>query len=80
MFENKKPEEDEEAGDKVPGLSVELDERVCHDCGKQAPAWVQTCPSCGGELVERDELEPARDALLERLLAEDEAEDQADGI
>lgn len=32
--------------------------RTCHDCGYTAPAGVDVCPSCGGEMYQRDDDKP----------------------
>ena len=32
--------------------------RTCKDCGYTAPAGVDTCPSCGGEMYQRDDDKP----------------------
>ena len=32
--------------------------RTCRDCGYTAPAGVDTCPRCGGEMYQRDDDKP----------------------
>lgn len=32
--------------------------RICRDCGYTAPAGVDVCPSCGGEMYQRDDDKP----------------------
>lgn len=32
--------------------------RTCKDCGYTAPAGVETCPTCGGEMYQRDDDKP----------------------
>ena len=32
--------------------------RTCRDCGYTAPAGVETCPRCGGEMYQRDDDKP----------------------
>ena len=32
--------------------------RTCRDCGYTAPAGVDVCPSCGGEMYQRDDDKP----------------------
>ena len=39
--------------------------RTCRDCGYTAPAGVDVCPSCGGEMYQRDDDKP--DTIQNRL-------------
>lgn len=60
------------------GLSVDLDERHCGTCGRLLHPWEDRCPDDGGAAVAPGAVAPQRDALLARLLAEDDAEDRDD--
>lgn len=70
----RKRHEDEEPGGAGSGLHIDLDDRVCASCREDVPAWVPACPNCGGAVVRREELPPADDPLLRRLL--DRGEDE----
>lgn len=63
---------DEGGGDEEQGVSI----RRCEVCRRELLPWQDTCPDDGGRAVAPQEVEPEHDALLARLLAED---DEADG-
>jgi predicted amidophosphoribosyltransferase len=46
MFVDKQSGKEDEA---LPGsgLEVDLDRRVCPDCGREAPPWEEQCRDCG---------------------------------
>ena len=48
------------ADDAKKGFIVERlsSRRTCRDCGYTAPAGVDVCPSCGGEMYQRDDDKP----------------------
>ena len=62
---------DEGGGDEEQGVSI----KRCEVCRRELLPWEDTCPDDGGRAVTPQEVEPEHDALLARLLAEDDEED-----
>lgn len=65
---------DEGGGDEEQGVSI----KRCEVCRRELLPWEDTCPDDGGSAVTPQQIQPDHDALLARLLAEEEAAD-ADG-
>lgn len=66
---------DEGGGDEEQGVSI----KRCEVCRRELLPWQDTCPDDGGRAVAPQEVEPEHDALLARLLADDEDEDSGVG-
>lgn len=71
-FVNKNGGGQDETGPQGESLHVDIDDEVCLDCRRDVPAWVETCPECGGDVVPRADLPAPHDSLLQRFLDEDE--------
>ncbi len=55
-------------GDEEQGVSI----KRCEVCKRELLPWQDTCPDDGGRAVTPQEVEPEHDALLARLLADDD--------
>lgn len=65
---------DEGGGDEEQGVSI----RRCETCRRELLPWQDACPDDGGRAVTPQEVEPEHDALLARLLAEDDEDADAE--
>ena len=59
---------DEGGGDEEQGVSI----KRCEVCRRELLPWEDTCPDDGGRAIVPQEVEPEHDALLARLLADDD--------
>lgn len=71
-FLNQDDDDRDETGPQGQGLHVEVEEKVCRDCRREVPAWIRTCPECGGDVVPRTALPAPHDALLQRFTDADD--------
>ena len=67
---------DEGGGDEEQGVSI----KRCEVCRRELLPWEDTCPDDGGRAVTPQEVEPEHDALLARLLAEEDEEGGEDPV
>ena len=65
---------DEGGGDEEQGVSI----KRCEVCRRELLPWEERCPDDGGRAVTPQQIQPDHDALLARLLAE-EQDGEADG-
>jgi hypothetical protein len=72
VFQRKRPQDEEK--EEGSAAAVDLDDRACPTCREQFPAWVERCPDDGTATVAVEELPPREDPLLERFLAQDDAD------
>lgn len=59
---------DEGGGDEEQGVSI----KRCEICRRELLPWQDACPDDGGRAITPQEVEPEHDALLARLLAEED--------
>lgn len=67
---------DEGGGDEEQGVSIQR----CEICRRELLPWETECPDDGGRAIRPQEVQPAHDALLARLLEDDDDDaSEADG-
>jgi hypothetical protein len=71
FLDPKGADEEDDALPGAPGLHLDLDDRRCQECRREALPWQHTCADCGGALVSRRDL-PAETFPLPAHLLDDE--------
>lgn len=66
---------DEGGGDEEQGLAIER----CEICRRELLPWEDTCPDDGGRAIAPGQVQPEHDALLARLLADEDDQGDAHG-
>ena len=65
---------DEGGGDEEQGVAI----KRCEVCRRELLPWEDTCPDDGGRAIVPQQVEPEHDALLARLLADEDGQDDQD--
>ncbi len=59
---------DEGGGDEEQGVSI----KRCEICRRELLPWEESCPDDGGRAIAPEQVRPEHDALLARLLSEED--------
>lgn len=73
-----KSRKQEEEGLPGSGLHLDLERRLCPDCGKEAMPWQHSCPDCGSATVTPQQMPADEFPLPPGLRDLAEAEDTED--